>query len=131
MNSTVSLKSRMLVLMLLAVTAISCNQSKSDINNSKNMEIKWTKLSTDGLQDNLAKGVSATFAALIEGKLIVGGGANFPDKLGLKVGQKHFMMIFYYMMMQLRMEIDWSSAFTFCLWSFSAPIRWSSLDWWK
>ena len=90
MNSTVSLKSRMLALMLLVITAISCNQSKSDKNNSKHMEITWTKLSTDGLQDNLAKGVSATFAALIEGKLIVGGGANFPDKLGFEGGSKAF-----------------------------------------
>ena len=90
MNSTVSLKFRVFLLMLLAITAISCNKSKSDINNSKNMDIKWTELSTDGLQDNLAKGVSATFAALIEGKLIVGGGANFPDKLGFEGGSKAF-----------------------------------------
>ena len=90
MNSTVSLKSRVLLLLLLAITAISCNQSKSDINYSNNMDIKWTKLSTDGLQDNLAKGVSATFATLIKGKLIVGGGANFPDKLGFEGGSKAF-----------------------------------------
>ena len=90
MNSTASLKSRVLLLMLLAITAISCNQSKSDINNSTHMEIKWTELSTEGLQDNLAKGISASFAALIEGKLIVGGEANFPDKLGFEGGSKAF-----------------------------------------
>lgn len=90
MNSTVSLKSQVLALMLLVITSISCNQSKNDINSRKNMEIKWTKLSTNGLQDNLSKGVSASFAALLEGKLIVGGGANFPDKLGFEGGSKAF-----------------------------------------
>ncbi|MBZ4651636.1 MAG: Cyclically-permuted mutarotase family protein [Proteiniphilum sp.] len=54
------------------------------------MEIKWDKLSTDGLQGDLAKGVSGAYAALISGNLIVAGGANFPDKLGFEGGRKSF-----------------------------------------
>lgn len=54
------------------------------------MKLNWTKLSTNGLEDDLAKGVSASYAALIDGKLIVAGGANFPGKLGFEGGSKAF-----------------------------------------
>lgn len=54
------------------------------------MKLNWNKLSTNGLQGDLAKGVSASYAALIHGKLIVAGGANFPGKLGFEGGSKAF-----------------------------------------
>ncbi|MDD3969448.1 MAG: kelch repeat-containing protein, partial [Proteiniphilum sp.] len=54
------------------------------------MKINWEKLSTDGLQDDLAKGVSAAYAALINGNLIVAGGANFPGKPGFEGGSKAY-----------------------------------------
>lgn len=54
------------------------------------MKINWIKLPTNGLQGDLAKGVSATYAALINDKLIVAGGANFPGKLGFEGGSKAF-----------------------------------------
>ena len=44
------------------------------------MKINWSKLSTEGLMGDLSKGISAAYAALIDGKLIVAGGANFPGK---------------------------------------------------
>lgn len=62
--------------------------SSCDSNKEKQMKIEWSKLSTDGLSDNLAKGVSASYSALIDGNIIVAGGANFPDKLGFEGGSK-------------------------------------------
>lgn len=90
MNHTKSLTSRLLLIALIAIASISCNQSKSEINKIKAMKINWKKLSTEGLQDNLSKGVSASYAALINGNLIVAGGANFPGKLGFEGGSKAF-----------------------------------------
>src|SRR5690554_4398089 len=90
MNHTKSLTSRLLLITLIAIASISCNQSKSEINKIKAMKINWKKLSTEGLQDNLSKGVSASYAALINGNLIVPGGANFPGKLGFEGGSKAF-----------------------------------------
>ena len=54
------------------------------------MEIALTPLPTTGLSGNLEKGVSASYAALINEKLMVAGGANFPDKLGFEGGSKAF-----------------------------------------
>ncbi|MDD4776750.1 MAG: cyclically-permuted mutarotase family protein [Fermentimonas sp.] len=54
------------------------------------MKINWNKLSTEGLTGDLNKGVSAAYAALIDEKLIVAGGANFPGKLGFEGGSKAF-----------------------------------------
>ena len=54
------------------------------------MKLNLTQLPTAGLEGHLAKGVSATYAALIDDKLIVAGGANFPDKLGFEGGAKAF-----------------------------------------
>ena len=56
----------------------------------KGMKITYTQLPTTGLTGNLAKGVSASYAALLNGNLIVAGGANFPDKLGFEGGKKAF-----------------------------------------
>ena len=66
------------------------SKSKKKTINNNIMNIKWNKLSTSGLQGDLSKGVSAAFATTINGKLIVAGGANFPDKLGFEGGTKAF-----------------------------------------
>lgn len=54
------------------------------------MKLSLTQMPVNGLTGNLQKGVSATYVALIDGKLIVAGGANFPDKLGFEGGSKAF-----------------------------------------
>lgn len=54
------------------------------------MKITLSQLPITGLTGDLAKGVSASYAALIDGKLIVAGGANFPEKLGFEGGSKAF-----------------------------------------
>lgn len=70
---------------VLLIGIISCNSQKEH-----KMKLEWSKLSTRGLNDNLAKGVSASYSALINGNIIVAGGANFPDKLGFEGGSKAF-----------------------------------------
>ncbi len=81
---------RWLIVASLATTFLTCRQSGSDANSIEQMQIKWNKLSTTGLQGDLAKGVSAAYAALINNKLIVAGGANFPGKQGFEGGSKAF-----------------------------------------
>ncbi len=90
MHTVLSGISRWLFVAFLAAVPASCRHSKSDTNHSETMQINWEELSTDGLQGNLAKGVSAAYAALINGNLIVAGGANFPEKLGFEGGRKFF-----------------------------------------
>lgn len=58
--------------------------------NTPSMKINLTLLPVSGLSGNLAKGVSATYAAYIDGNLLVAGGANFPGKLGFEGGSKAF-----------------------------------------
>ena len=65
----------------------SCNTGGEKNND---MEITWSLLTTEGLQDSLARGVSASYAALIDNRLIVAGGANFPGKPGYEGGAKAF-----------------------------------------
>lgn len=72
-------------LIILLGSISSCHDEKDKI-----MKIIWTQLAVEGLNDNLHKGVSASYAALIDGKLIVAGGANFPGKLGFEGGTKAF-----------------------------------------
>ncbi len=102
MNYTTALILRILLVSFIIMTTLSCNQNKSESNNSNIMQINWTKLSTDGLHGDLQKGVSAVYAALINGKLIVAGGANFPDKLGFEGGSKAF----YHDILLYNEEID-------------------------
>lgn len=90
MDHTKSLTSLLLLIGLITIVSTSCNRSKSEITETKTMKINWTKLSTEGLQENLSKGVSASYAALLNGNLIVAGGANFPGKLGFEGGSKAF-----------------------------------------
>lgn len=71
---------------ILSVFLVACLISCGDNNNSKQMKLKLTQLPVNGLYGDLAKGVSASYAALIDQKLIVAGGANFPGKLGFEGG---------------------------------------------
>src|SRR5690554_706815 len=71
---------------IAAVLLFSCNEQP----NKEPMKIEWDKIGSEGLQGDLTKGVSAAYAALIEGQLIVAGGANFPGKLGFEGGAKAF-----------------------------------------
>lgn len=74
---------RNIIFMMTLIVIISCNAK-----NVKEMNIEWEKMSTVGLGEGLEKGVSASYAALIDGKIIVAGGANFPGKLGFEGGTK-------------------------------------------
>lgn len=65
----------------------SCNTGGEKNND---MKIEWKPLTTEGLQDSLARGVSASYATLIGNQLIVAGGANFPGKPGYEGGAKAF-----------------------------------------
>ncbi len=71
---------------IAAVLLFSCNKQP----NEEPMKIEWDKIGSEGLQGDLTKGVSAAYAALLEGQLIVAGGANFPGKLGFEGGAKAF-----------------------------------------
>lgn len=73
----------------LAVTLITVLMSGCHKNN-KDMKLSWKPLSVNGLVGDLQKGVSASYAALIQNRLIVAGGANFPGKLGFEGGSKAF-----------------------------------------
>ena len=68
--------------------------------NTQPMKIKLTQLPVAGLSGDLAKGVSAAYAAWIDGNLLVAGGANFPGKLGFEGGSK----VFYSEIMQYDVE---------------------------
>ncbi len=91
-NRTVFIKAALIRVALIGIAFIgltllfSCNEPYTE----EPIVIDWDKLSDEGLQGNLAKGVSAAYAALIDGQLIVAGGANFPDKLGFEGGAKVF-----------------------------------------
>ena len=77
-------KSVLFVLSLIILTA--CTETQKE----QSMKIDITTLTTQGLQGDLQKGVSASYAALIDDNLLVAGGCNFPDKLGVEGGKKVF-----------------------------------------
>lgn len=77
-------KSVLFVLSLIILTA--CTETQKE----QSMKIDITTLTTQGLQGDLQKGVSASYAALIDDNLLVAGGCNFPDKLGFEGGKKVF-----------------------------------------
>lgn len=72
--------------MVVIALLVSCNEPQ----NKEGMKIEWEEISSEGLQGDLTKGVSAAYAALINDRLIVAGGANFPGKLGFEGGAKAF-----------------------------------------
>ena len=75
---------RLSLIILLAL--ISCTETQKE----QSMKMNITALTTQGLQGDLQKGVSASYAALIDDNLLVAGGCNFPDKLGFEGGKKVF-----------------------------------------
>ena len=77
-------KSALFVLSLIILTA--CTETQKE----QSMKIDITTLTTQGLEGDLQKGVSAAYAALIDDNLLVAGGCNFPDKLGFEGGKKVF-----------------------------------------
>ena len=77
-------KSVLFVLSLIILTA--CTETQKE----QPMKIDITTLTTQGLQGDLQKGVSAAYAALIDDNLLVAGGCNFPGKLGFEGGKKVF-----------------------------------------
>ena len=77
-------RGRLALIFLLALT--SCTETQKE----QSMKIDITTLTTQGLEGDLQKGVSASYAALIDDNLLVAGGCNFPDKLGFEGGKKVF-----------------------------------------
>ena len=77
-------RGRLALIFLLALT--SCTETQKE----QSMKIDITTLTTQGLEGDLQKGVSAAYAALIDDNLLVAGGCNFPDKLGFEGGQTVF-----------------------------------------
>ena len=77
-------RGRLALIFLLALT--SCTETQKE----QSMKIDITTLTTQGLEGDLQKGVSAVYAALIDDNLLVAGGCNFPDKLGFEGGKKVF-----------------------------------------
>ena len=75
-----------LMMWVLVITLASCTESQKQ----QSMEINVKELGTEGLEGNLQKGVSAAYAAVLNGELLVAGGCNFPDKLGFEGGKKVF-----------------------------------------
>ena len=84
MNRKTLTKSALFILSLIILTA--CTETQKE----QPMKIDITTLTTQGLQGDLQKGVSASYAALIDDNLLVAGGCNFPDKLGFEGGKKVF-----------------------------------------
>jgi len=70
---------------LICHTFLSCHEMNKT---TTNLEITWQRIPTDGLTGNLQKGVSASYAAICHDKLLVAGGCNFPNKLGVEGGVK-------------------------------------------
>lgn len=83
MNCRIICTLKFMLWILLIGSMVSCHNEKNE-----KMKIIWTRLPVKGLDGNLQKGVSAAYAALIDGKLIVAGGANFPGKPGFEGGSK-------------------------------------------
>ncbi|SQA74579.1 N-acetylneuraminate epimerase precursor [Capnocytophaga sputigena] len=77
-------RGRLALVFLLALT--SCTETQKE----QSMKMNITVLTTQGLEGDLQKGVSAAYAALIDDNLLVAGGCNFPDKLGFEGGKKVF-----------------------------------------
>ncbi len=76
-----------LLVFVIVAGCVSCNNETKKTND---MTIKWQELTTEGISGDLEKGVSATYTASVNDKLIVAGGANFPGKLGFEGGKKAY-----------------------------------------
>ena len=80
-----------LVLLLFALAGCSHPASKPN-----NIMINWSKLpDLPGMADTASLGVSAPFVGISNGKLLVSGGFNFPDKHVTEGGaKKYYIEIF-------------------------------------
>ena len=76
-----------IISIICATILLSCNETHKT---TKDMTINWQKLTSEGITGDLQKGVSATYSAFLNGKLVVAGGANFPGKLGFEGGSKAY-----------------------------------------
>lgn len=75
-------------LILLVILLTGCNRPTSKPNN---IMINWSKLpDLPGMADTASLGVSAPFAGISNGKLVVAGGCNFPDKPVTEGGVKKY-----------------------------------------
>lgn len=79
-------------LLLLSLLWTGCRQPVAKTENkAMNDSIQWEKLpDLPGTADTASLGVSAPFAGLHQGKLIVAGGCNFPDKPVTEGGAKRY-----------------------------------------
>lgn len=74
---------------LLALCAGGCRPSVT--HQKENTMINWTQLpDLPGMSDTASLGVSAPFAGITQGRLLVAGGCNFPDKPVTEGGQKRY-----------------------------------------
>ena len=75
-------------LILLVILLTGCNRPTSKPNN---IMINWSKLpDLPGMADTASLGVSAPFTGISNGKLVVAGGCNFPDKPVTEGGVKKY-----------------------------------------
>ena len=75
-------------LFLLLLCVAGCGQP---VSKKQNTMINWTKLpDLPGAADTASLGVSAPFAGIHNGVLIVAGGCNFPDKPVTEGGAKRY-----------------------------------------
>lgn len=76
-------------LILLICLLAGCSQPVSKP--QKSIMINWSKLpDLPGMADTASLGVSAPFAGISNGKLLVAGGCNFPDKPVTEGGEKKY-----------------------------------------
>ena len=78
-------------LLFLLCLATGCSRPASKTTNQMSDMIQWEKLpDLPGTADTASLGVSAPFASVHKGKLIVAGGCNFPDKPVTEGGLKRY-----------------------------------------
>ena len=90
-------------LFLLLLCVAGCGQP---VSKKQNTMINWTKLpDLPGAADTASLGVSAPFAGIHNGVLIVAGGCNFPDKPVTEGGAKRYYSEIF-VLLPVRLERD-------------------------
>lgn len=96
-------------LLLLALCAGGCRPSVAP--KKENSMTKWNKLpDLPGTSDTASLGVSAPFAGITEGILVVAGGCNFPDKPVTEGGQKRYYDDIFFLDLQNETDPLWQPA---------------------
>ena len=91
-------------LFLLLLCVAGCGQP---VSKKQNTMINWTKLpDLPGAADTASLGVSAPFAGIHNGVLIVAGGCNFPDKPVTEGGAKRYYSEIFVLLPEGWKEID-------------------------